>query len=126
MAKSRISQICVKGLRTLADVTLDLGGLTVLIGDNGSGKSSLIEACELLRRAAGGSFAEDLRKIHGGVRSLLRIGADRLELGARVATNGEEYAYSFSLDESGEVLSESLVRSGDEGTPLLTRRACDQ
>jgi predicted ATPase len=44
MSNDRITEIHVRGMRTLADVKLSLGGLTVLIGDNGSGKSSLIEA----------------------------------------------------------------------------------
>lgn len=126
MANPRISEVTVKGLRALADVTLQLGGLTVLIGDNGSGKSSLIEACELLRRAADGSFAEDLRKIHGGPRSLLRFGADRLELGVRVVSGADEYAYSFALDEAGEILSESLLHGRDESAPLLTRGECSK
>lgn len=39
----RITQLRVKGLRTLADVTLPLGELTVLIGENGVGKSSVEE-----------------------------------------------------------------------------------
>jgi predicted ATPase len=94
MVDPRISEIRVRGLRTLEDVTLKLGGITVLIGDNGSGKSSLIEACELLRRAASESFAEDVRRIHGGTRSLLRFGADRIDLGVRVAWGSEELAAS--------------------------------
>lgn len=48
-SRDRITRIHVKGFRSLADVTLDLDGLTVLIGDNGSGKSSLIEVFETLR-----------------------------------------------------------------------------
>lgn len=48
-SRDRITRIHVTGFRSLADVTLDLDGLTVLIGDNGSGKSSLIEVFETLR-----------------------------------------------------------------------------
>ena len=51
MNSDRIRRISVKGLRCLEDVTLELGEMTVLIGENGSGKSSIVEACELLRRA---------------------------------------------------------------------------
>jgi recombinational DNA repair ATPase RecF len=46
-----ITELRIYGLRTLADVRLSLRDLTVLIGGNGSGKSSIIEACELLRKA---------------------------------------------------------------------------
>jgi energy-coupling factor transporter ATP-binding protein EcfA2 len=53
----RISRIRVRGFRCLADVTLDLDGLTVLIGENGSGKSSLVEVCEVLRHLGARDFA---------------------------------------------------------------------
>lgn len=35
--EDRITQLRVDGLRTLADVTLDLDGLSVLVGENGVG-----------------------------------------------------------------------------------------
>jgi predicted ATPase len=109
MSGNRITEIHAKGLRSLADVRLRLDGLTVLIGDNGSGKSSLIEACEILRRAASESFSDDLQKIHGGVGSLLRIGADEIELGVCTEDPGRlRVEYSFVLDKDGNVISEQL------------------
>jgi hypothetical protein len=47
--RDRIERIRIQGFRSLADVTLELNGLSVLIGDNGSGKSAVIEALETLR-----------------------------------------------------------------------------
>jgi predicted ATPase len=111
MTGNRITGIHVKGLRSLADVHLRLDGLAVLIGDNGSGKSSLIEVCELLRRSAGESFSEDLQKIHGGAGSLMRVGAERLELGLTIRLDDRWYdrlEYSFALDRSGALLDERL------------------
>ncbi|WP_437931939.1 AAA family ATPase [Sorangium sp. So ce291] len=122
MPGNRITEIHAKGLRSLADVRLQLEGLTVLIGDNGSGKSSLIEACELLRRAASESFSEDLNKIHGGVGSLLRVGAERLELGLAIAPDDAFYhrvEYTLALNRSGTVLAErldALTWDGDDDT----------
>jgi hypothetical protein len=51
-----ITELRIEGLRTIEKVRLRLDGLTVLIGDNGTGKSSILEACEILRRATGRRF----------------------------------------------------------------------
>ncbi|MFL5356783.1 AAA family ATPase [Archangium sp.] len=51
-----ITELRIEGLRTIEKLHLKLDGLTVLIGENGSGKSSIIEACELLRRATSERF----------------------------------------------------------------------
>jgi predicted ATPase len=79
-----ITELRIEGLRTIERVRLRLDGLTVLIGENGSGKSSIIEACEILHRATGSRFMEELYSIHGGLSSLLRQGAPRLLLGVTV------------------------------------------
>lgn len=98
----------MQGLRTLADVTLRLGGLTVLIGDNGSGKSSLLEACEILRRAAGESFTDEFQQIHGGAAGLFRFGATQLKLSVRVDVGGWLLEYSFAIRDGGFIDSEWL------------------
>ncbi len=105
---NRITRIRVQGLRTLADVTLDLGGLTVLIGDNGSGKSSLIEAWEILRRAAGENFADELQQIHGGAAGLFRFGATQLKLTVRVDAELWPLEYSFVIRDGGFIDFERL------------------
>jgi predicted ATPase len=116
-ANARIREITVRGLRTLADVTLHLGGLTVLIGDNGSGKSSLIEACELLRRAASESFSDDLQQVHGGAASLLRFGAAGIQLVLRVEVRSSVLDYSLTIHEDGSIASEwlGIVYPRDKG-----------
>lgn len=108
LSQDSIIRISVKGLRTLADVTLDLRGLTVLIGDNGTGKSSLIEACELLRLVASGSFHEDFFRTHGGTASLLRFGAPRIELGVAVGSESYYAEYIIAVADDGDIESERL------------------
>jgi len=78
MTTARITEIHIEGLRTLADVRLKLDGLTVLIGENGTGKSSIIEACELLRRLASQDFMSEFYNPHGGPFALFRDGASLL------------------------------------------------
>jgi predicted ATPase len=109
-----ITEIRIEGLRTIEKVRLRLDGLTVLIGDNGTGKSSILEACEILRRATGPRFLDELYAVHGGLTALLRQGAKRLVLAVRMAfsskevwgTDREEYEdepveYELSLTPSG-------------------------
>lgn len=79
-----ITELRIEGLRTIEKIRLKLDQLTVLIGENGSGKSSIIEACEILRRVTGPRFLEELYGIHGGLTSLLRQGASRLVMGVTV------------------------------------------
>ncbi len=79
-----ITELHIEGLRTIERLRLGLDGLAVLIGDNGSGKSSILEACEILRRATSPSFLDDFHRIHGGLSALLRKGATKLVLGATV------------------------------------------
>ena len=52
----RYLQIQVKGYKSLADVSLDLHPLTVMIGPNGCGKTSLLEVFQLVREPAFGSL----------------------------------------------------------------------
>jgi predicted ATPase len=102
-----ITELRIEGLRTIEKLRLKLDGLTVLIGENGSGKSSIIEACELLRRATGERFLDELYSIHGGLTSLLRQGASRLVLGVTVRPSGPKYSHLFSSVEYDLVLSPS-------------------
>jgi predicted ATPase len=37
----RVTQLSIAGMRCIDEITLDLGPLTVLIGENGSGKSTI-------------------------------------------------------------------------------------
>jgi predicted ATPase len=109
----RITQLRISGLRTIADLTLDLRGLTVLIGDNGTGKSSILEALELLRLAAKPvSFIPDIvAKAHGGLGALLRRGADELRLGVTIEGTGPRLDYEFSVGNVGsspKVLNERV------------------
>lgn len=110
MTRDRITRITVRGLRPIEDAELRLGDLTVLIGENGTGKSSLIEACEIIRRAAkpGGAFWSDLAKIHHFPSAVLRFGSQSLSLGVHIAGGGDPLDYSLELGERG-VLSERLT-----------------
>lgn len=98
----RIAWVRIQNLRPIQDLTLSLEGLQVLIGENGSGKSSLVEAFELLRKAAlQQSFVQDSLRSHGGLENLLRAGESELTLSLRVESEGPPLEYSFSVAKEG-------------------------
>ncbi len=125
MGRDRITQLRISGLRAIEDLTLDLSGLTVLVGDNGTGKSTILEALELLRQVTTpANFVSDiLVRGHGGGQGLLRRGADEIRLGATIT--GEDYSTRYDLaiglvGTSLEVLRERLeLFAGPEHTESL-------
>ncbi|MEX1368629.1 MAG: AAA family ATPase [Nannocystaceae bacterium] len=113
MGRDRITQLRIRGLRAIDDVTLDLRGLTVLVGDNGTGKSTILEALEILRQGAKSlDFVTDvLVKGHGGLRGLLRRGSDELRLGVTIEGPDRIAKYDLVVAAAGtsaEVVQERL------------------
>lgn len=77
----RITRVRIKNVRALESLDLELSRpLTVLIGGNGAGKSTIIECLELLRKATEDSFIQQLRHQHRGTAGLMRSGAATFEL----------------------------------------------
>jgi len=113
---ARITSISVSGVRTLDDFKLDLDGLTVLIGENGSGKSTIVEACELLRRLTNETFWNEFNQIHGGEAMLLRHGSGEIKIGAEFSGKDWFASYHVSFSRSG-ISSENLsvFPSGQSG-----------
>lgn len=133
MSRDRIKQIRIRGLRVIEDVTLDLDGLTVLIGDNGSGKSTILEAFEILRLAAmpGLKFTQDvLHSKFGPIANLIRIGSLELSLGVVIVGDGGftlDYSFVVRLGGSrdAEVIAESLAtrpHPSVEAKEILSRK----
>lgn len=96
-----IKRLWVKNYRSLADVSVDLEPLTVLVGANGSGKSNFIDAL---------SFVADALKMGLYVAISKRGGFDRLrhwlakpintavEIGLQIETTDFQGIYSFVID----------------------------
>ncbi len=70
-----ISRLAISGYRSLRDLTLGLARLTVVTGQNGSGKSSLYRALRLLADVAQGRIIQSLA-FEGGLPSTLWAGPE--------------------------------------------------
>ncbi|WP_300160729.1 AAA family ATPase [Solidesulfovibrio sp.] len=71
-----IKRLEVKGFKSLKDVVWEPGPLTILIGPNGSGKTNILKAIELISSSGKGSL-EDVIQVFGGISSIFWDGACR-------------------------------------------------
>ncbi|MFV8754279.1 AAA family ATPase [Nannocystaceae bacterium ST9] len=134
----RITHVRIENVRAIEALDLELSRpLTVLIGENGSGKSTILECLELLRKAADTGFMNQFYTLHRGVAGLIRKGASTLGLGVVVEDDAgvlPRLDYSFTMTEQGVILYESLMSGlelvlqrtanhftvgSDEGTPQV-------
>jgi predicted ATPase len=94
---ARITKIWAKGMRSLADVALDLDGLTVLIGESGSGKSTVVELCAVLQAFGEPDPQGVLERRHGDVFGLARWDAEAVQVGCEVETEAGRRGFRAAL-----------------------------
>ncbi len=98
-------RIRIEGFRRLASVDLALRPLNVVIGANGSGKTSLLDVFSLLKSSASGTFKESINA-HGGIDANLadvsggKSKAVTLELTLPTAAEGR-LEYRVALEPQG-------------------------
>jgi len=124
-----INELRVKGLRRLADATIPMGPLTVLIGANGSGKSSVLDTMSLISASAIGKLGNEVSRL-GGLASILTVGRGSLRQMALSLQVSEEsnsrFEYAFDLLEAGygyvlgsELLRENVPNMSDQPLRLI-------
>ena len=95
-----IQSICTSGYRSLRDLRLRLGRVTLLSGANGVGKTNIYRALHLVSSMARGEFAEAVAR-EGGMRSLLWTGngehARLTTFSANVESDEFRYAFECGL-----------------------------
>lgn len=84
-----IRTVAVQGYRSLRDLTLPLGQLTVITGANGSGKSSVYRSLRLLADAAMNSVVASLAR-EGGLVSIFWAGPETIARSVRQGTYAVE------------------------------------
>lgn len=120
---SKFKRIRIKGFRRLNEVDLELRPLTVMIGANGVGKTSILDVFSLLSASAGAKLNEKLSEL-GGIGSLLTYGrANSLALSLDMDVPGyEPLVYEINIAPKGpsySILSETLshARAKAKGLP---------
>lgn len=116
-----LTTLAISGYRSLRELVIPLGRLTVVTGPNGSGKSNLYRALRLLQETAMGASVASLAR-EGGLSSVLWAGPEQLAasvrqgvhpvqgtlrtrpVAMRVGFAGEDLSYSieFGLPAPGE------------------------
>jgi predicted ATPase len=71
-----VRRLHVEGYRSLRDVTVEFGAVTVLVGPNGSGKTNLYRALRLAHACGGGRIARTVVQ-EGGMPSIVYAGRRR-------------------------------------------------
>lgn len=112
----KIREIEISGYRSLKDIRLKLGDVTIVVGPNGCGKSNIYQAVQMMASAASGQFARRIVE-EGGMKSIVWAGRrSKLEDSVRVrlAVKLQELAYEleFGFIPKGERLSDGRFGIG--------------
>jgi predicted ATPase len=140
-----ITRLCVAGYRSLRDVRLEVGALTVVTGANGSGKSSLYRALKLLADVAQGRVIQSLA-IEGGLSSVLWAGPEAFSramkrgeqpvqgtrrkdvVALKLGFSSDDYGYAIDLGlpiDGGNFARDPQIKTESLWTgPLLQRANC--
>jgi predicted ATPase len=108
-----ITRVRVKNFRSLADVDVTLGPLTVLVGRNGAGKSAFVDALCFVRDALRSGIGEALSKRNG--LGLLRTrpyngASNEMSFHIWIETKDFKGEYGFSITKSAEDSTYSVSR----------------
>ncbi len=141
MTTARITELRIGEFKSYRNATLPLGGTTLLIGRNSSGKSNALDGLEVLARLAEGDDlvdALDGRRreggtVRGGSHGCAPHGLNYFRLGCLVESDGYDYDYEVKIEVTPElrIVRERLwgpgvaVKSGaiTEGNIFETRPA---
>jgi predicted ATPase len=116
---SKINKIKIAGFRRLSTVALPMRPFMVLIGANGVGKTTFLDALTLLSASASGSLNNTLSQ-WGGIANLLTRGrSDELSLLVGMTVPGHnplEYELQIAPQGAGYLISKEVL-SQDRGRP---------
>src|ERR1017187_8230322 len=98
----RFGQLSIRGFRRLYDVKLQLRPLSVMIGANGTGKTSVLDVLSLLASSAQGKLSSSISELSGLANVLTYDRAEELGLAITMEVPGDEpLEYSLHLRPQG-------------------------
>jgi predicted ATPase len=113
-----VHEIHAAGYRSLRAIRFPVGHLSVFVGANGSGKTNLYRALQLLQASAAGMLSHELAG-EGGMESALWAGKRKAKEAAQITLMvGFAPAPSSPEDDDGDGLAYSYLVSTGLGGPL--------
>lgn len=118
---NRIETISIKGFRRLQNIELEMRNLTVMIGANGSGKTSFLDVMSVLAASASGNL-QNILQLKGGLNEILTRGkAQELEIAVSMQIPEKQpLNYSLNLSTKGlsyQIREENLTQQSDLNAP---------
>ncbi|HYA40629.1 MAG TPA: AAA family ATPase [Syntrophobacteraceae bacterium] len=119
----RMNRVQIRGFRRLYDVDLEMRHLMVMIGANGVGKTSFLDAFSLLSASAAGELNSKLNGM-GGVTDVLTIGrGEEISLSVDMGVPGHQpLKYDLHIVPKGPsygISSETLNQDRGEPEPFM-------
>ena len=111
----RIDRVRVRGFKSIEALDLELGGVNVLIGANGAGKSNFLALLTLVSCIGDGGLREFVLE-SGGADALLRYGresTDKIEIELEIGAT--DYRWLLGGDMDGGLIIETGSVVGDGG-----------
>ncbi|HUY15115.1 MAG TPA: AAA family ATPase [Terriglobia bacterium] len=119
ISETRFEKISVKHFRRLCEVDLELRPLTVMIGANGTGKTSLLDVFSLLASSAQGSLSKTISDFSGLSALITYDRAEDLSLGISMGVQGHaplEYKLRIKPQGSAYLIDEEVLSQQLYGT----------
>ena len=107
----QINRFRIKGFRRLLDVDLEVRPFTTIIGVNGVGKTSLLDAFSLLSASADGNLGKKLLELGGIANILTRERANTLEFSVDIETTGR-MSLHYELNIASQGMGYSITGEG--------------
>jgi predicted ATPase len=125
-SSARFGQLSIEGFRRLRDVRLSLRPLSVMIGANGTGKTSVLDVLSLLASSAQARLSPSISELGGLANVLTYDKAEELGLGITMEVPGyDPLEYSLRLRPQGvgyAIRAEMLCQDENSHTvPLIHR-----